>query len=141
MVNVLGFGLREINSNPCSIPGYYLSFYKVFVKIAFLFFTFLFQTAQQLQAEYDERRKRLNYTYHMYASFTYDAAWSIAVMLNKSIPLLRKKNKTLETIEYGDKEVAEIMTDMLSRTDLWGMSVCKAVLVYGRFFFFFLIFF
>lgn len=80
------------------------------------------RTAQQLQAEYDERRKRLNYTYHMYASFTYDAAWSIAVMLNKSIPLLRKKNKTLETIEYGDKEVAEIMTDMLSRTDLWGMS-------------------
>lgn len=71
----------------------------------------------------------------MYASFTYDAAWSIAVMLNKSIPLLRKNNKTLETIEYGDKEVAEIMTDMLSRTDLWGMSVCKAVLVYGRFFF------
>lgn len=49
------------------------------------------RTAQQLQAEYDERRRRLNYTYHMYAGFTYDAAWSIAVMLNKSIPRLRAK--------------------------------------------------
>ncbi|XP_027040338.1 gamma-aminobutyric acid type B receptor subunit 2-like [Pocillopora damicornis] len=80
------------------------------------------RTAQQLQAEYDERRRRLNYTYHMYAGFTYDAAWSIAVMLNKSIPRLRARNKTLETVKYGDKEVAEIMTDILFRTDFWGMS-------------------
>lgn len=94
-----------------------------------LFFIIPFQTAQQLQAEYDERRRRLNYTYHMYAGFTYDAAWSIAVMLNKSIPRLRAKNKTLETVKYGDKEVAEIMTDILFRTDFWGMSVCKVVLV------------
>ena len=44
-------------------------------------------------------------------------------MLNKSIPLLREKNKTLETMKYGDKEAAEIMTDILFRTDFWGMSV------------------
>ena len=50
-------------------------------------------------------------------------------MLNKSIPQLRAKNKTLETVKYGDKEVAEIMTDILFRTDFWGMSVCKVVLV------------
>ena len=70
-----------------------------------------------------------NYTYNMYAAFTYDAAWSIALMLNKSIPLLREKNKTLETLKYKDKEVAEIMRDILFLTDFWGMSVRTLSLV------------
>ena len=86
------------------------------------FFCF-FQTAAELKTDYEDRLKKLNFTYNMYAAFTYDAAWSIALMLNKSIPLLREKNKTLETLKYGDKEAAEIMRDLLFRTDFWGMSV------------------
>ena len=86
------------------------------------FFCF-FQTAAELKTDYEDRLKTLNFTYNMYAAFTYDAAWSIALMLNKSIPLLREKNKTLETLKYGDKEAAEIMRDLLFRTDFWGMSV------------------
>jgi len=45
-------------------------------------------------------------------------------MLNKSIPLLREKNKTLETMTYRDAEGAKIMRNILFRTDFWGMSVC-----------------
>ena len=45
-------------------------------------------------------------------------------MLNKSIPLLREKNKTLENLSYRDAEAAMIMRDVLSQTDFWGMSVC-----------------
>ena len=46
-------------------------------------------------------------------------------MLNKSIPLLQEKNKTLETMNYRDKDGATIMRDILFRTDFWGMSVCN----------------
>ena len=63
-------------------------------------------------------------SYHDYASFTYDAAWSIALMLNTSVPLLQEKNKTLENMNYGDAEGAKIMRDILFQTDFWGMSVC-----------------
>ena len=49
-------------------------------------------------------------------------------MLNKSIPLLEEKNKTLETIKYGDKETAEIMKDILFRTNFTGMSVGLPIL-------------
>ena len=45
-------------------------------------------------------------------------------MLNKSIPLLREKNKTLEGMDYGDADGAKMMRDILFRTDFWGMSVC-----------------
>lgn len=82
----------------------------------------------QLKAEYEKLLQRHNYTYNMYAAFTYDAAWSIALMLNKSIPLLQEKNQTLETMSYRDKEAAKVMRDTLFRTDFWGMSVCTFVM-------------
>lgn len=82
-----------------------------------------FQTARQLDAEYRERIQSQNYFYNSYAAFTYDAAWSVALMLNKSIPLLREKNRTLETMTYRDEVRANIMRDILSRTEFWGMSV------------------
>ncbi|CAH3032189.1 unnamed protein product [Porites lobata] len=81
-----------------------------------------FQTPRQLDAEYKERLERLNISHHLWSSFTYDAAWSIALMLNKSIPLLREKNKTLEGMDYGDADGAKMMRDILFRTDFWGMS-------------------
>lgn len=82
------------------------------------------QTALQLKAEYEERLRSENYTYNSYAAFTYDAVWSVALMLKKCIPLLRKKNKTLENMSYKDAEGAKIMRDILFRTDFAGMSVC-----------------
>ena len=83
-----------------------------------------FQTPRQLTSEYETRLGRLNISHHFSASFIYDAAWSIALMLNKSIPLLREKNKTLEGMDYGDADGAQMMRDILFRTDFWGMSVC-----------------
>ena len=82
------------------------------------------QTPRQLNTEYEERLERLNISHHLWASFIYDATWSIALMLNKSIPLLREKNKTLEGMDYGDADGAKMMKDILFRTDFWGMSVC-----------------
>ena len=104
------------------------TFYSVMPYIVNFFFPFDNQTAMQLKAEYEELLKRHNYTYNMYAAFTYDAAWSIALMLNKSIPLLQEKNQTLETMSYRDKEAAKVMRDTLFRTDFWGMSVCTFVM-------------
>ncbi|KAM7428279.1 hypothetical protein ABFA07_020719 [Porites harrisoni] len=80
------------------------------------------KTPRQLNSEYETRLGRLNISHHFSASFTYDAAWSIALMLNKSIPLLREKNKTLEGMDYGDADGAQMMRDILFRTDFWGMS-------------------
>ncbi|XP_029193493.2 gamma-aminobutyric acid type B receptor subunit 1-like isoform X2 [Acropora millepora] len=80
------------------------------------------RTARQLDAEYRERIQSQKYSYNSYAAFTYDAAWSVALMLNKSIPLLREKNRTLETMTYRDGVRANIMRDILSRTEFWGMS-------------------
>ena len=99
-----------------------------------IYFPSVIQTAMQLKTEYEERLQPHNYTYNMYAAFTYDAAWSIALMLNKSIPLLREKNQTLETMSYRDKEAAKIMRDTLFRTDFWGMSVCAYVMSPPTFF-------
>ena len=45
-------------------------------------------------------------------------------MLNKSISLLREKNKTLEKMKYHDAEGTKIMKDILFQTDFRGMSVC-----------------
>ena len=51
-------------------------------------------------------------------------------MLNKSISLLREKNKTLENMTYRDDEGARIMRNLLFQTDFWGMSVCICSLEY-----------
>ncbi|XP_073258670.1 gamma-aminobutyric acid type B receptor subunit 2-like [Porites lutea] len=80
------------------------------------------RTAEQLKSEYKQRLRSLNYNYNSYAAFTYDAAWSVALMLNKSISLLREKNKTLENMTYRDVEGARIMRNLLFQTDFWGMS-------------------
>ncbi|CAH3143342.1 unnamed protein product, partial [Porites evermanni] len=82
-------------------------------------------TAEQLKSEYKQRLRSLNYNYNSYAAFTYDAAWSVALMLNKSISLLREKNKTLENMTYRDVEGARIMRNLLFQTDFWGMSAYK----------------
>ena len=52
-------------------------------------------------------------------------------MLNKSIPMLREKNKTLEGMNYRDAEGAKIMRDILFQTDFWGMSVCTFAYIHS----------
>ena len=99
------------------------------------------QTALQLKAEYEERLRSENYTYNSYAAFTYDAVWSVALMLNKSIPLLGEKNKTLESMSYKDAEGAKIMRDILFRTDFAGMSVCTLAQSFFIYLFFSLMYF
>ena len=53
-------------------------------------------------------------------------------MLNKSISLLREKNKTLENMTYRDVEGARIMRNLLFQTDFWGMSVCTVAYIQVR---------
>ena len=53
-------------------------------------------------------------------------------MLNKSISLLREKNKTLENMTYRDVEGARIMSNLLFQTDFWGMSVCTLAYIQVR---------
>jgi len=81
------------------------------------------QTAVQLQDEYHSIILKRNLSKNLYSSFTYDAAWTIARMLNKSIPLLAKYNKTLETLQYKDAIAVDIFIKILHETDFFGMSV------------------
>ena len=66
-------------------------------------------------------------SYNLYASFAYDSVYSLALMFNRSIPMLRAHNKSLEGLEYGDNVAAEIFVDILKKTSFWGMSVCFIV--------------
>ncbi|XP_048577557.1 gamma-aminobutyric acid type B receptor subunit 1 isoform X2 [Nematostella vectensis] len=75
-----------------------------------------------LNQRYSAAITQKNLTYNMYAAFTYDAVWTLALMLNASIPLLRAHNKSLETLTYHDHIGAKIFTDILQKTDFHGMS-------------------
>lgn len=76
-----------------------------------------------LHKEYNDMILKRNLSTNLFSTFTYDAAWTIARMLNKSIPLLAKYNKTLETLKYKDEIAVDIFIKKLHETDFLGMSV------------------
>ncbi|EDO38348.1 predicted protein [Nematostella vectensis] len=84
-----------------------------------------------LNQRYSAAITQKNLTYNMYAAFTYDAVWTLALMLNASIPLLRAHNKSLETLTYHDHIGAKIFTDILQKTDFHGMSARSWLLPTG----------
>ncbi|EDV28428.1 uncharacterized protein TRIADDRAFT_51330 [Trichoplax adhaerens] len=57
-----------------------------------------------------------------FAPFSYDAIIAVALMLNRSINDLAKKNKLLENVTYHDKEALEIMKFHMERVKFNGIT-------------------
>ncbi|XP_072030306.1 gamma-aminobutyric acid type B receptor subunit 2-like [Amphiura filiformis] len=88
-------------------------------------------TPQELISELQERMEwevNQQYTWNVYAPFGYDAAWAIALMLNRTIEILKTKvfvdgkTRRLEDFNYDDWEMARMFFDLLKLTDFEGMS-------------------
>ncbi|XP_072030641.1 gamma-aminobutyric acid type B receptor subunit 2-like [Amphiura filiformis] len=68
------------------------------------------------------------YSYSEYSPNGYDAAWAIALMLNRSSEVLKNKvfangkKRRLEEFTYDDWEMASLFLDLLNETDFTGMS-------------------
>ncbi len=71
------------------------------------------------------------YTWSEFSSYGYDAAWSVALMLNKSVNVLKDTNFTdgeehrLEHFTYQDSEMTQVFFRLLKETDFIGVSVSK----------------
>ncbi|XP_033638560.1 uncharacterized protein LOC117299207 [Asterias rubens] len=82
----------------------------------------------------DELRRRLsepgneNYTYNGIASFGYDAAWAMALALNKTAQILKTKRfkdgtfRRLEEFTYDDIEMSKVFFDAIDETNFYGTS-------------------
>ncbi|KAJ8044401.1 Gamma-aminobutyric acid type B receptor subunit 1 [Holothuria leucospilota] len=86
-----------------------------------------FQTPQEFL---DEIKKRLlwpqyrNYTINNYISYSYDAVWTIALMLNRSSKLLKERRfgKRLEDFSYTDDDMRNLFFEEMATTDFFGTS-------------------
>ncbi len=92
------------------------------------------KTPQELVSEWNERitwPKYAGYTKTDKAPFGYDAAWAIALMLNKSAEVLKEKvfadgqTRRLEDFTYDDDEMAQMFFDLLKDSNFDGMTVIK----------------
>lgn len=75
------------------------------------------------------RPENLHYTWNHLSPFGYDAAWALALMLNRSIDVLSHRNfsngktRRLEDFTYDDAEMAQVFFDLLKETDFVGATV------------------
>ena len=90
------------------------------------------QTTEELMSQLKERFKwpeNKDYRFHDFGAFGYDAAWAVALMLNKSVEVLKEKvfstgeKRRLQDFNYNDSEMAQLFLDMLNQTSFNGMSV------------------
>ena len=79
-----------------------------------------------------ERMKRSEYgnvIWNDYSSFAYDAAWAVALALNKTVETLKTTRfqdglfRRLEDFTYDDQQMAEMILDALNSTSFDGVSV------------------
>ncbi|XP_072045198.1 gamma-aminobutyric acid type B receptor subunit 2-like [Amphiura filiformis] len=82
-------------------------------------------------AFYEERLQWPEYrdfTNNVYAPFGYDAAWAVALTLNKSAEILKTKRfadntiRRLEDFNYDDVEMGRMFFDLLAETDFIGAT-------------------
>ncbi|KAJ8044407.1 Gamma-aminobutyric acid type B receptor subunit 2 [Holothuria leucospilota] len=79
----------------------------------------------------DEMRRRLQWpkyegiTENGYMSYSFDAVWSIGLMLNKTVQVLRQRNSSLrlEDFSYNDPTLTEIFLEEFATTRFFGASV------------------
>ncbi|XP_072016480.1 gamma-aminobutyric acid type B receptor subunit 2-like [Amphiura filiformis] len=60
--------------------------------------------------------------WNAYNPLGYDAAWAIALMLDKAVSVLKTKGLRLEDFTYDDKEMGRIFFELLNETRFTGVS-------------------
>lgn len=88
----------------------------------------LFQTVQDLRDEYVMELSKSPYKYpSRYAAFAYDAVWTIALTLNRSISALKQqnetKNMTLADFDYTNAAMRKTFMKYAKTISFQGMSV------------------
>ncbi|XP_072016479.1 gamma-aminobutyric acid type B receptor subunit 1-like [Amphiura filiformis] len=63
-----------------------------------------------------------NYVWNAYNPLGYDAAWAIALMLDKAVPILQTKGLRLEDFTYDNIEMGRIFFELLNETRFTGVS-------------------
>ena len=70
-----------------------------------------------------------NYTFNSLAPYGYNAAWAVALMLNRCVDVLKTKmfadgtQRRLEDFNYDDGEMARLFFDLLNETEFIGLTV------------------
>ncbi|XP_073256267.1 gamma-aminobutyric acid type B receptor subunit 2-like [Porites lutea] len=66
------------------------------------------------------------------ASFAYDAAWAIALVLNASAQRLAERGKALENFTYADEEMADLFEEIFHNTSFLGVTGPVSFTKYGE---------
>ncbi|XP_072018246.1 gamma-aminobutyric acid type B receptor subunit 2-like [Amphiura filiformis] len=76
----------------------------------------------EMLTDYLKAPKWSNYEWQSYSPLGYDAAWAIALMLDKAVPVLKTKGLRLEDFTYDDKEMGRTFFELLNETRFTGVS-------------------
>ncbi|XP_072016477.1 gamma-aminobutyric acid type B receptor subunit 2-like [Amphiura filiformis] len=76
----------------------------------------------EMLSDYMKAPKWSNYVWHRDNPLGYDAAWAIALMLDKAVPILKTKGLGLEDFTYDDTEMGRIFFELLNETRFTGVS-------------------
>ncbi|XP_041469544.1 uncharacterized protein LOC121419238 isoform X1 [Lytechinus variegatus] len=87
--------------------------------------TYIKETLQRLDSP---RYVNLNYTFNNLAPFGYDATWAVALMLNRSVEVMKNMTfsdgipRRLENFTYEDEEMARLFFNLLNETEFTGIT-------------------
>ncbi|XP_072016482.1 gamma-aminobutyric acid type B receptor subunit 2-like [Amphiura filiformis] len=76
----------------------------------------------EMLSDYMKAPQWSNYEWQSYNPFGYDAAWAIALVLDKAVSVLKIKGLRLEDFTYDDKEMGRIFFELLNETRFTGVS-------------------
>ena len=77
---------------------------------------------------YTAELKHYPYSANGYAPLGYDAAWVLALALNKTMTHLNKNNKSVDNFSYEDAEFAQLLSRTLLNISTYGITVSPVVL-------------
>ena len=82
------------------------------------------QTTRQFYEQYKERLKKLNLSrVPNITAYTYDAVWTVAVSLNKSIPILKSMGLKLQDFYRNKTEMTKLFVQTIQDIHFFGVTV------------------
>ncbi|KAK6491233.1 gamma-aminobutyric acid type B receptor subunit 2-like [Huso huso] len=81
------------------------------------------RTPQEYEAEYNRRRLQKGLESSKFHGFAYDGIWVIAKTLTRVMAILRQKgHKKIQDYDYTNKELGEIVLDVMNGTNFLGVT-------------------
>ena len=80
---------------------------------------------EKYQMEFEQIQDEYNATFtpdSEYAGIVYDQVWALAMALHTAIPILKRKNLSIEHYSYGQPEITSILQQELSKVQFVGAS-------------------